>query len=141
MKKRIVSLLLALVMMTSLLPVQVFAEAVDTAAEQPVVEQPVVEQPVVEQQQEEKREDAPEQEPVQEPEQEPVTAQQTAGTAFAAEETPKYVITSNVEWASDKTDTTKPYLRLKNGKKWIEGGDGTPIDATQTQIIQIAVMK
>lgn len=61
-----------------------------------------------------------------------------AGTAFAAEEAAKYVITSNVEWASDKTDTTKPYLRLKNGKKWIEGGDGTPIDATQTQLIQIA---
>ena len=59
-------------------------------------------------------------------------------TAFAAEESAKYVITSNVEWASDKTDTTKPYLRLKNGKKWIEGGDGTPIDATQTQLIQIA---
>ena len=61
-----------------------------------------------------------------------------AGTAFAAEEAAKYIITSNVEWASDKTDTTKPYLRLKNGKKWIEGGDGTPIDATQTQLIQIA---
>ena len=44
-------------------------------------------------------------------------------TAFAAEESAKYVITSNVEWASDKTDTTKPYLRLKNGKKWIEGGE------------------
>ena len=61
-----------------------------------------------------------------------------AGTAFAAEDAAKYVITSNVEWASDKTDTTKPYLRLKNGKKWIEGGDGTQIDATITQAIQIA---
>lgn len=61
-----------------------------------------------------------------------------AGTAFAAEEAAKYVITSNVEWASDKTDTTKPYLRLKNGKTWIEGGDGTQIDATLTQLIQIA---
>lgn len=39
MKKRIVSLLLALVMMTSLLPVQVFAADADDAAEQPVVEQ------------------------------------------------------------------------------------------------------
>lgn len=116
MKKRIGSLLLALVMMTSLLPVQVFAEAVDTAAEQPVVEQPVVEQPVVEQpvveqQQEEKREDAPEQEPVQEPEQEPVTAQQTAGTAFAEEEAPKYVITSNVELTEDTNSTTAPALK------------------------------
>ena len=39
MKKRIVSFLMALVMAVSLLPVQVFAEAVDAAAEQPVAEQ------------------------------------------------------------------------------------------------------
>ena len=64
MKKRIVSLLLALVMMTSLLPVQVFAADADDAAEQPVVEQ----------QQEEKQEEAPAQEPVQ---QEPIAAEQT----------------------------------------------------------------
>ena len=113
MKKRIVSLLLALVMMTSLLPVQVFAEAVDTAAEQPVVEQPVVEQPVVEQpvveqpvveqQQEEKREDAPEQEPVQEPEQEPVTAQQTDAPALLANESgAAYTLTVTAD-----TDTGK----------------------------------
>ena len=67
MKKRIVSFLLALVMAVSLLPVQVFAEAVDTAAEQPVEEQQ--EQQQQEQKQEEKQEDTPVQEPVQEPQQ------------------------------------------------------------------------
>ena len=65
MKKRIVSFLLALVMAVSLLPVQVFAEAVDAAAEQPVEEQQ--EQQQQEQKQEEKQEDTPVQEPVQEP--------------------------------------------------------------------------
>ena len=65
MKKRIVSFLLALVMAVSLLPVQVFAETVDTAAEQPVEEQQ--EQQQQEQKQEEKQEDTPVQEPVQEP--------------------------------------------------------------------------
>ena len=54
MKKRIVSFLMALVMAVSLLPVQVFAEALDAA-----------EQPVVEQQQEQKQ--AAEQEEKQEP--------------------------------------------------------------------------
>ena len=67
MKKRIVSFLLALVMAVSLLPVQVFAEAVDAAAEQPVEEQQ--EQQQQEQKQEEKQEDTPVQEPVQEPQQ------------------------------------------------------------------------
>ena len=67
MKKRIVSFLLALVMAVSLLPVQVFAEAVDAAAEQPVEKQQ--EQQQQEQKQEEKQEDTPVQEPVQEPQQ------------------------------------------------------------------------
>ena len=67
MKKRIISFLMALVMAVSLLPVQVFAEAVDTAAEQPVEEQQ--EQQQQEQKQEEKQEDTPVQEPVQEPQQ------------------------------------------------------------------------
>lgn len=66
MKKRIVSFLMALVMAVSLLPVQVFAEAVDAAAEQPVLEQQQ-EQQQQEQKQEEKQEDTPVQEPVQEP--------------------------------------------------------------------------
>ena len=122
MKKRIISLVLALVMMTSLLPTQVFAVDADDAA---------AEQPVVEQQQEEKQEPPVVEQAEEEPQQEPPAV-------FAAEDAAKYVITSNVEWASDKTDTTKPYLRLKNGKKWIEGGDGTQIDATLTQLIQIA---
>ena len=65
MKKRIVSFLMALVMAVSLLPVQVFAEAVDAAAEQPVEEQQ--EQQQQEQKQEEKQEDTPVQEPAQEP--------------------------------------------------------------------------
>ena len=67
MKKRIVSFLLALVMAVSLLPVQVFAEAVDAATEQPVEEQQ--EQQQQEQKQEEKQEDTPVQEPVQKPQQ------------------------------------------------------------------------
>ena len=72
MKKRIVSLLLALVMMTSLLPVQVFAADVDAA------EQPVVEQQQEEKQEEQKQEEAPAQEPAQEEQtaqQEPITAE------------------------------------------------------------------
>ena len=69
MKKRIVSFLLALVMAVSLLPVQVFAEAVDAAAEQPVLEQQQEQQQQQEQKQEEKQEDTPVQEPVQEPQQ------------------------------------------------------------------------
>ena len=73
MKKRIVSLLLALVMMTSLLPVQVFAVDADDAAAEPVVEQQREEK-----QEEQKQEEAPAQEPVQEEEQtvqqEPVAA-------------------------------------------------------------------
>lgn len=67
MKKRIVSFLLALVMAVSLLQVQVFAEAVDAAAEQPVLEQQQEQQQQQEQKQEEKQEDTPVQEPVQEP--------------------------------------------------------------------------
>ena len=67
MKKRIVSFLMALVMAVSLLPVQVFAEAVDAAAEQPVLEQQQEQQQQQEQKQEEKQEDTPVQEPVQEP--------------------------------------------------------------------------
>lgn len=63
MKKRIVSLLLALVMMTSLLPVQVFAVDADDAAAEPVVEQQREEK-----QEEQKQEEAPAQEPVQEEE-------------------------------------------------------------------------
>ena len=58
MKKRIVSFLMALVMVVSLLPVQVFAEAVDAAAGQPVEEQQ--EQQQQEQKQEEKQEPAQE---------------------------------------------------------------------------------
>lgn len=57
-----------------------------------------------------------------------------AGTAFAAEETPKYVITSNVGWASEQTDTTKPYLA--SGSKWL--ADGQAIDYATTQAVQIA---
>mgnify|MGYP007084618622 CR=1 FL=1 len=57
-----------------------------------------------------------------------------AGTAFAAEETPKYVITSNVGWAAEHTDTTKPYLA--SGKKWL--ADGKAIDYSATQAVQIA---
>ena len=57
-----------------------------------------------------------------------------AGTAFAAEETPKYVITSNVGWAAEHTDTTKPYLA--SGKKWL--ADGQTIDYSTTQAVQIA---
>ena len=67
MKKRIISFLMALVMAVSLLPVQVFAEAVDAAAEQPVLEQQQEQQQQQEQKQEEKQEDTPVQEPVQEP--------------------------------------------------------------------------
>ena len=67
MKKRIVSFLMALVMAVSLLPVQVFAEAVDTAAEQPVEEQQEQQQQQQEQKQEEKQEDTSVQEPAQEP--------------------------------------------------------------------------
>ena len=136
MKKRIVSFLLALVMAASLLPVQVFAvDADDPAAEQPVVEQPVVEQPVAEQQeqQEEKQEEAPVQEPVQEPEQEPGTTQQTASTVFAAEEVPKYIVTSDVGWASEATDTTKPYLT--NEEDCII--NGTSIDYNSPQVVVI----
>lgn len=73
MKKRIVSLLLALVMMTSLLPVQVFAVDADDAAAEPVVKQQQEEK-----QEEQTQEEAPAQEPVQEEEQtvqqEPVAA-------------------------------------------------------------------
>ena len=69
MKKRIISFLMALVMAVSLLPVQVFAEAVDAAAEQPVLEQQQEQQQQQEQKQEEKQEDTPVQEPVQEPQQ------------------------------------------------------------------------
>ena len=79
MKKRIVSLLLALVMMTSLLPVQVFAVDADDAAAEPVVEQQQEEK-----QEEQKQEEAPAQEPVQEEEQ---TAQQEP-VAAVEENTP-----------------------------------------------------
>ena len=83
MKKRIVSFLMALVMAVSLLPVQVFAEAVDAAAEQPVEEQQ--EQQQQEQKQEEKQEDTPVQEPVQEPPQSDEI--ETAGAqVYAADE-------------------------------------------------------
>ena len=55
-------------------------------------------------------------------------------TAFAAEEAPKYVITSNVGWATEQTDTTKPYLA--SGSKWL--ADGKAIDYSATQAVQIA---
>lgn len=55
-------------------------------------------------------------------------------TAFAAEEAPKYVITSNVGWATEQTDTTKPYLA--SGRKWL--ADGQAIDYSTTQAVQIA---
>lgn len=82
MKKRIVSLLLALVMMTSLLPVQVFAvDAEDAAAE-----------PVVEQQQEEKQEEKQEEVPAQESaKEEPAQAAEPAQqepVAAVGEDTP-----------------------------------------------------
>lgn len=84
MKKRIVSLLLALVMMTSLLPVQVFAVDADDAA---------AEQPVAEQQQEQKQEETQAEAPAQEPEQEaptkaaePAQQEQTAQQEPAAQE-------------------------------------------------------
>ena len=53
MKKRIVSFLMALVMMTSLLPVQVFAADVDTAVDVPAAVEAQEVQPVEEQQDEE----------------------------------------------------------------------------------------
>lgn len=89
MKKRIVSLLLALVMMTSLLPVQVFAVDTDDAAEQSVVEQQQEEKQV-----EQKQEEAPEQEPAKEEpakaeepvRQEPVAAEQADTPAPLADD-------------------------------------------------------
>lgn len=96
MKKRIVSLLLALVMMTSLLPTQVFAVDTDDAA---------AEQPVVEQQQEEKQEppvDPPQQEPpvVEQAEEEP---QQEPTAVYAADgDTAAYTLTVTAD-----TDTGK----------------------------------
>lgn len=81
MKKRVVSLLMALVMMTSLLPVQVFAADVDAAAEQPAVEQQ-------EQKQDEKQAEAPVKEPEQEAPAkaaEPARQEQTAQQEPAAE--------------------------------------------------------
>ena len=100
MKKRIVSLLLALVMMTSLLPVQVFAADVDAAAE-PVVEQQQEEKqkekqeaaPAQEPAKEEPVQEEPAEEPVKEPEQEapakveePAQQEQTAQQEPAAQE-------------------------------------------------------
>ncbi len=55
-------------------------------------------------------------------------------TVFAEDNTPKYVVSSNVEWASSSRDTTKPFL--KTGNTWIK--DGTLIDYSTTQGLQIA---
>lgn len=80
MKKRVVSLLLALVMMTSLLPVQVFAVDADDAA---------AEQPVVEQQQEEKQDEKQAEAPVKEPEQEaPAKVEEPAQQEQTAQQEP-----------------------------------------------------
>lgn len=54
-------------------------------------------------------------------------------TVFAADAEPKYVVTSNIGFATDKTDATKPYLTA--GKKWI--ASGTVIDYNNTQGLQI----
>ena len=54
-------------------------------------------------------------------------------TAYAADDAPKYIITSNVEWATEKTDTTKPYL--KTGSSFI--ANETQIDYAKTQALQI----
>lgn len=101
MKKRVVSLLLALVMMTSLLPVQVFAVDADDAAAEPVVEQQQEEKqkekqeaaPAQEPAKEEPVQEEPAEEPVKEPEQEapakveePAQQEQTAQQEPAAQE-------------------------------------------------------
>ena len=91
MKKRIVSFLMALVMAVSLLPVQVFAEAVDAAAEQPVEEQQ-------EQQQQEQKQDA-EQEEKQEPVQEPQG--NDINTYESAEAATKRVVTFSLDGVAD----------------------------------------
>lgn len=54
-------------------------------------------------------------------------------TVFAAEEVPKYIVTSNVGWASEATDTTKPYLT--NEENCII--NGTSIDYNSPQVVVI----
>ena len=54
-------------------------------------------------------------------------------TVFAADTDPKYVVTSNIGFATDAADTTKPYLA--SGKKWI--ANETVIDYTSSQGLQI----
>lgn len=54
-------------------------------------------------------------------------------TVFAAEEVPKYIVTSDVGWASEATDTTKPYLT--NEESCII--NGTPIDYNSPQVVAI----
>lgn len=56
-------------------------------------------------------------------------------TVFAADAEPKYVVTSNIGFATDKTDATKPYLSA--GTKWIASGTVTVIDYNNTQGLQI----
>lgn len=55
-------------------------------------------------------------------------------SVLAAESEPKYVVSSNVEWATDKSDTEKPYLR--NKKNYITA-DGLAIQYSATQAIWI----
>ena len=54
-------------------------------------------------------------------------------TVFAAEEVPKYIVTSDVGWASEATDTTKPYLT--NEEDCII--NGTSIDYNSPQVVVI----
>ena len=54
-------------------------------------------------------------------------------TVFAADTPPKYVVTSNIGFATDADDTKKPYLA--SGKKWI--ANETIIDYTSSQGLQI----